>query len=76
MGWGSQPRKRLREEKRMEVLETRNFASLENIFFPCILAFIESFPYPARYLLYMARYGSWLCFGISKFISCVDLRAA
>lgn len=57
-------------------LETRNVASLENIFFPCILAFIDSFSYPARYLLYMSRSGSWLCFGVSKFISSVDFRDA
>ena len=57
-------------------LKTRNFASLENIFFACILAFLESFPYPALYLLYMARSGSWLCFGVSKFVSSVDFRAA
>lgn len=76
MGWGSQPRKKLREEMRMEVLEIRNFASLENIFLPYILPFIESFPYPARCLLHMVRSGSWLCFGISKFMSSVDLRAA
>lgn len=47
-GWGSQPREKLREEMRMEGLETRNIASLEDIFILSILAFVESFPDPCK----------------------------